>query len=332
MARRRRNITVAVSPLMAWLQRFAVFLLILIAVGMLVWNRMDARFGSNARMLVADMMSPFLGLFSQSSASMSQVTERFKTYEELASENEQLRAEVRILDAKAQTVDQLIAENDRLRRILPIRYRTAADEQWNWARALESGRDVGETKRMMAFVVADHSRRYVRSVLINVGRDESVRQGLAVVNDEGLVGRVREVGASSARVLLITDPNSQIPVIIERAGLNAFVRGTREAAFDTDTRRPQDFLRVEQAFLLPEDLKTIEVGDRVITSGADGVFPPGLLIGFVSQVTDAEAQVRPSVDFDQLSDVLVVDYPGVDINADLIAVGAVGFQTSSGEN
>ncbi|MGB0745997.1 MAG: rod shape-determining protein MreC, partial [Alphaproteobacteria bacterium] len=94
----------------------------------------------------------------------------------------------------------------------------------------------------------------------------------------------------------------------------------------------QDFLRVEQAFLLPEDLKTIEVGDRVITSGADGVFPPGLLIGFVSQVTDAEAQVRPSVDFDQLSDVLVVDYPGVDINADLIAVGAVGFQTSNGEN
>ncbi|MEC7140148.1 MAG: hypothetical protein VXX01_02325, partial [Pseudomonadota bacterium] len=103
MARRRRNITVAVSPLMAWLQRFAVFLLILIAVGMLVWNRMDARFGSNARMLVADMMSPFLGLFSQSSASVSQVTERFKTYEELASENEQLRAEVRILNAKAQT-------------------------------------------------------------------------------------------------------------------------------------------------------------------------------------------------------------------------------------
>ena len=47
------------------------------------------------------MMSPFLGLFSQSSASMSRVTERFKTYEELASENEQLRAEVRILDAKA---------------------------------------------------------------------------------------------------------------------------------------------------------------------------------------------------------------------------------------
>ena len=83
---------------------------------------------------------------------------------------------------------------------------------------------------------------------------------------------------------------------------------------------------------MPEDLKTIEVGDRVITSGADGVFPPGLLIGFVSQVTDAEAQVRPSVDFDQLSDVLVVDYPGVDINADLIAVGAVGFQTSNGEN
>ena len=208
MARRRRNITVAVSPLMAWLQRFAVFLLILIAVGMLVWNRMDARFGSNARMLVADMMSPFLGLFSQSSASMSQVTERFKTYEELASENEQLRAEVRILDAKAQTVDQLIAENDRLRRILPIRYRTAADEQWNWARALESGRDVGETKRMMAFVVADHSRRYVRSVLINVGRDESVRQGLAVVNADlqrrehghHLVGRAGRVVLGGALV------------------------------------------------------------------------------------------------------------------------------------
>lgn len=146
------------------------------------------------------------------------------------------------------------------------------------------------------------------------------------------MGRVREVGASSARVLLITDPNSQIPVIIERPGLNAFVRGTRGSTFDPETRSAQDFLRVEQAFLLPQDLLAIEVGDRVITSGADGVFPPGLLIGYVSQVTDAEAQVRPSVNFDQLSDVLVVDYPGVDINADLIAVGAVGFQAGIGED
>ena len=56
------------------------------------------------------------------------------------------------------------------------------------------------------------------------------------------------------------------------------------------------------------------------------VFPPGLLIGFISEITVAEARIRPTVDFDQLSNVLVVDYPGVDINADLIAAGAVGLQ------
>ena len=110
MARRRRNISVAVSPLMAWLQRFAVFLLILVAVGMLVWNRMDARFGSNARMLVADVMSPLLNVFSQSSASVTQVTERFRTYEELANENDQLKDRIRILEAKAQTLDELLAD------------------------------------------------------------------------------------------------------------------------------------------------------------------------------------------------------------------------------
>jgi rod shape-determining protein MreC len=327
MARRRRNISVAVSPLMAWLQRFAVFLLIIVAVGMLVWNRMDARFGSNARMLVADVMSPLLNVFSRSSASVTQVTERFRTYEELAEENTRLRERIRILNAKAQTLDELLAENDRLRKMLPIRYKTAAAEQWNWTRALESGRDIGETKRMMAFVVADHSRRYSRSVLINLGRDESVRQGLAVVNDQGLVGRVREVGSGAARVLLITDPNSQIPVIIERAELNAFVRGTRDSGFDIETGLPFDYLRVEQDFMLPQDLEKIAQGDRVITSGADGVFPPGLLIGFISEITTAEARIRPTVDFDQLSNVLVVDYPGVDINSDLIAVGAVGLQT-----
>ena len=87
---------------------------------------------------------------------------------------------------------------------------------------------------------------------------------------------------------------------------------------------------------MKETAKGFVVGGATITSlGVLQLFFftfMSLLIGFVSQVTDAEAQVRPSVDFDQLSDVLVVDYPGVDINADLIAVGAVGFQTSSGEN
>ena len=128
---------------------------------------------------------------------------------------------------------------------------------------------------------------------------------------------MREVGAGRA-VLLITDPFR--PAIVERRPECACVAGSPQAR-----HRGRRIPRVSRPSA--GDLKTIEVGDRVVTGGAVGF--AGALIGFVSQVR-AEAQVRVGR-FDQLSDVLVVDYRGGH-QSDLIAVGAVGFQTSNGEN
>jgi rod shape-determining protein MreC len=109
----------------------------------------------------------------------------------------------------------------------------------------------------------------------------------------GLVGRLTEVGSRASRVLLITDLNSRIPVIVERTHANAVLAGD-------NSERPRLLYANE-----PESLK---VGDRVITSGEGGVFPPGLAVGVVASVANGIPLIEPYVELSELSYIVVVDY------------------------
>src|SRR5262249_35806974 len=120
-----------------------------------------------------------------------------------------------------------------------------------------------------------------------------VRKNQAVTTGEGLIGRVSEVGERAARVLLITDINSNIPVFIER---------TRERAIAHGDSSNSLVLKY-----LPGDL-TATVGDRIVTSGHGGVFPPGLPVGVITSVQGGVVTVQPYVDWDQIEYVRLVDY------------------------
>ncbi len=116
-------------------------------------------------------------------------------------------------------------------------------------------------------VIADARGPFVRSVLINLGRDQGLRVGYAVVSGDGLVGRTIDVGTSVSRILLLNDLNSHIPVLVGPAGLRALVAGDNSAE-----------LRLE---FLPDGAQ-IYPGDEVYTSGSDGVLPRGLRVGLVA--------------------------------------------------
>jgi rod shape-determining protein MreC len=119
-----------------------------------------------------------------------------------------------------------------------------------------------------------------------------------VLTGEGLVGRVLEAGQRVSRVLLITDLNSRIPVRIERTRVRAILVGD-------NTDRPL------LEYLPSHDV--VAPGDRVVTSGDAGVFPPGLAIGEVVAVTETGVRVRPFVDWNRLELVRVADFalPGI---------------------
>jgi len=144
-----------------------------------------------------------------------------------------------------------------------------------------------------ARVIANSGGAYVRTVMVNAGSQAGLARGQAVITGDGLVGRLTEVGSRAARVLLITDLNSRIPVKIEGSNTGAVLAGD-------NSERPR-LLYVGS----PEALK---IGDRVVTSGEGGVFPPDLPVGMVSAVGPGGPRVEPYVELSQLGYVLAVDY------------------------
>jgi len=141
--------------------------------------------------------------------------------------------------------------------------------------------------------VADAGGVYAKAVLLSVGPNHSIRRGQIALDSRGLVGRVTEVGARSARVLLITDLNSRIPVVLESSGAHAILVGTNGP-------RPR-------LLYWPEGSPPRE-GDRVVTGAATDVFPANLPVGTVRYNSGHVPEVEPAAELDRLELVRIFDY------------------------
>jgi rod shape-determining protein MreC len=200
----------------------------------------------------------------------------------------QAMARVRSYVGLMKEIDRLKAENEQLK-------------QWEWrAKLLE--RNVAHLRSLLnavdepalhyvtGSVIADARGPFLRSALINLGRDRGVRVGYAVINGDGLVGRTVEAGASVSRVLLLNDLNSRIPVLVGAGGVRALASGDNGAELRLD--------------FLP-DGATLYSGDEVYTSGSDGVLPRGLRVGVVTRSQGAY-KVRPYAELSSLDAVSVL--------------------------
>lgn len=274
-----------VSPLRVWSQRLVLLMLALSACAMIILNRADPAFLERLRTGVSDTVTPILEALSKPAEAVREAGDDIKSAATLKKEVEELRAELsqlRTWRARAQTLD---SENRELRKLLDMTPETQA-------------RYIG------ARIVGDSGSAFVRSMLINAGTDRGVTKGFAVVSSEGLIGRVVEAGGLSARVLLITDLNSRIPVRIGSSRDRGILAGNNS-----------DLVRL---LFLPAT-STVRKGDRIVTSGHGGVFPPGLPVGLVESVnrTDeghlGKVLIRPFVNWNQIEHVRVVDFkmPGL---------------------
>ena len=144
-----------------------------------------------------------------------------------------------------------------------------------------------------ARIIANSGGAYVRTIMIDAGSDDGLARGQAVISGEGLVGRLTEVGSRAARVLLITDLNSRVPVLVENSHEAAVLAGD-----NSDRPRLVYFGNGHE----------IKIGDRVVTSGEGGIFPPGLAVGVVSAVDGGIPRVEPYADLSQIGYVMAVDY------------------------
>lgn len=249
----------------------------------MMMGKIDALSVDNVRARVTDAFAPILDAISRPAATAAHAVESVVELQNAFDENQKLKVEnARLLQWK-QAALRLEAENASLRSLLH-----ATPEP--------------KSTFITARVIAQPGSSFLRTLVVTAGRRDGVRKGQAAIAGAGLVGRVVEVGEWSARVLLLTDLNARIPVVLERSRQRAVLAGD-----NTDLPK--------LLYLQPD--ATIQVGERVVTSGHGGQFPPGIAVGVVASVGEHGVRVQPNVDLDRIEHVQLVDFdlPGTDLEA-----------------
>ena len=258
----------------AWLHRFTFVLLFGASLALMVLGKSESPIVERARLTVTDAVTPILNGLSRPLASIREAYDNAREFLDLREENAALREQQARLVQWQSVARQLEAENRALRDLLKF----APDRAASF---------------VTARVVADNGGAFVRSVLVAAGSRDGLRKGDAAVTGEGLVGRVAEVGERSARVLLLTDINSRIPVVIERSRDQGILAGD-------NSDNPRLLYLSHGSQLVP--------GDRVVTSAAGGAFPPGLPVGVVKSTDTGGAVVELFVDWDHMEYLRLLDY------------------------
>ncbi len=262
------------APLRVLAQRFTFLGLVALSVGLMVFGKAEAPLVERARMTVTDALVPILDAVSRPVATAAEMVTRMNEIIDVHAENNRLREENERLLRWQSVATKLEVENRSLREVAKV----TTEEPVSF---------------VTARVVADAGGTFVRSVLVMAGTRDGVAKGQSAVTADGLVGRVGEVGERSARVLVLTDLNSQVPVIIESRRERAILAGD-------NSDRPR-------LTHLPVTARP-QVGDRVMTSGHGGVFPPGLPVGIIVAVNEGVARIKPFVEFHRLDHVRLIDF------------------------
>lgn len=204
--------------------------------------------------------------------------DNYDTLAGFRSENERLRKRLQTLEIERQRLLEAEATNRRLQQLLDFRSELPAGA-------------------ITASIIAASATSWFQSCVLNKGSADGVRKGMAVVTPLGVIGKVVTVTGRTAKVLLLTDPNSGIDVLVQRTRSRGIVSGSLESG------------TVLKYIKRSEDVRE---GDRLVTSGLDNVFPKGMLAGTVIKVRKQSrglfqtVEVLPAAQASLVEEVLVV--------------------------
>lgn len=228
--------------------------------------------------ILLESLRPFQRVLKSLVADVRDMQHGMRTLDSLWLENQGLKDEIKRLEQQVESLNEAKATNLRLQKLLGLKER-------------------GFQSTVTATVIGNSASTWSRSLTINKGTRDGVRKGMAVVSAGGIVGQVVAVAPGSAKVLLLTDHNSGVDVIVQRTRARGIVSGSleRDPVMEYVTRNEE-----------------IREGDRLVTSGLDGVFPKGILVGQVSKVQKKnyglfqEVGVQLAIDPSRIEEVLVV--------------------------
>lgn len=255
-------------------QAFGVGFYLFLSIVLFISSMIETDSMNKARRFVGDVISPVVVGLGAPIVWTKDTIHWLDNVVRVFTINQELRAQNQTLKEWQSVAQVLSLENRRLKELL-------------------SGGDFNLPTLVTARVVGVTGGPYVRSVLINKGYDDGVRDGRPVVDENGIVGRAILIGDSSSRVLLINDLNSRVPIRVERTNQNAMVVGLND--------------NLMSLMFYPVDAD-IRVGDRLFSSGHGRAYPPDVLVGTVSHMESDSILVTPAADLDRLDFVRVLDF------------------------
>ncbi|MBL4872532.1 MAG: rod shape-determining protein MreC [Rhodobacteraceae bacterium] len=273
------------------LRRFLVGVLLVLLLGLFLLSRIDNPRAERFRMALIDRFFPSFEWALVPVTTATRMVADLQSYTRVYEQNQELRRELQRMKGWREAALQLEQKNAQLLALNNVKL--------NSRLAFITGE-----------VMTDSGSPFSQSALVNIGRQDGVRDGSAAVDGLGLVGRIAGVGEVTSRILFLTDVSSSVPVIIIPSGRRAIVRG------DNTTVPPLDFLDSEIG---------VQAGSRVMTSGDGGVFPSDILIGQVAIDPEGHFRVRLAADHENLDFIRVLKVtPREDIggSGDIIGVAA----------
>ncbi len=219
--------------------RVIVPFLVLLCLGLMLLSRLNHTALAESRWRIAEWLSPILQAAMVPLEPVRHVGRQIAAQVDITEELQRLKSENQTLSSwewRAKELERKLADLEALSKVV----------------------DEPKINFVTSRVIADSSGAFVRSVMINAGSEQNIKTGFPVISADGLVGRVVETGKSSARVLLSTDLNSRIPVVVGDKGVRGVLAGDNGSE--------------PRLIFLPPDAK-ISIGEDVATSGTGGFFP-----------------------------------------------------------
>jgi len=226
-------------------QRFSLFALIIISIFLIFLETIDNKPLNKIRSFINDIVYRGAVMADFPTKVFSNTYNLFEDHFSLYENYSQLKKENETLKNNESKSEFLELENSQLRKLI--------NEQVQ-----------SESNLVSARVLLDEQSPYINSFIINIGANKEIKNGMAALDGKNFIGRVVDVNFFSSRILLVTDLNSKIPVISKPSGNHAILSG------HGDSNPTLEYLSKDHK---------IQDGDKIYTSGKEGIFPPGIPIG-----------------------------------------------------
>ena len=276
--KRRKVLFIHLSNIRLLVKKFAIVILFISAFAMMLINKTDTVIIEKTSSVATDVVSPLIDVLVVPARLLSGVYDYVSELKKIREDNNLLRDENKKLVMMSNKARALEIENKLLSGLL------------NYTPPLEA-------TFVTARVIAEEGNAFSHSLIAYTAGNPNVKKGQVVLSENGVIGRIEQVGQMYSKIILITDINSKIPVVVERTRARGILSG--------------DNTSIPKLVFVPLDAK-LAIGDRVVTSGVAGVFPPGLPIGKIISVEKNNIKVKVLGNLDRLEYVRIVDYNIID--------------------